>query len=142
MTTFRECVAEGMTLPTSLINTLMYLACGGEQWERHVRGLPLLTAAEMEAQQAAAGGGEGGEGGEGAAAGGEEAGEQKQEQQQQQQRKEKPNRVHVDPPSSPPTREELMEAMEELWSYVQVRICTDAVLGRSTQLRVQGRPGG
>ncbi|GLC37152.1 hypothetical protein PLESTB_000985800 [Pleodorina starrii] len=126
MKLFGELVAEGGSLQTPIINSLMYLACGAEQWERYVRGLPLLSLAEAApaalavaatGARAGAATGEGGDGGGGGEA--EMAEAQEATQQQQQQRKGKPAKPLTPlPEGPPPPREELLAAMDELWSYM------------------------
>ncbi|GIL84255.1 hypothetical protein Vretimale_15878 [Volvox reticuliferus] len=114
---FRDLLEENVKMDTSLLNSLMYLACGAEQWERYARGLPLLTAAEAAAEATEADGRPGD-----AEADGDE-GQQQQRPGGQQQQKQRPGRPVMpevpEPEGPPPTREELVAAVDELWSYMK-----------------------
>ncbi|GLI66200.1 hypothetical protein VaNZ11_009899 [Volvox africanus] len=120
MNLFREVMEEDVKMDTSLLNSLMYLACGAEQWERYARGLPLLTAAEVAAAAAAEATGMETSSGD-AEAGGEE-GQRQQRPGTQQQNKHRPGKSGVpevpEPEGPPPTREELVAAVDELWSHM------------------------
>lgn len=147
----REAVAEGTTggprvLSLSALNSLMFVACGGEQWERVARGLPMLPppvqpAAEAPAAtfgaveqgaeaSAAANDSKGADAdaaaplslGEGAQLG-DEAG------------------VAAAAAGPRPTREQLVEAACELWAHMQVRGCRGWRRDKDQSLAVMGRAG-
>ncbi|KAG2439819.1 hypothetical protein HYH02_010453 [Chlamydomonas schloesseri] len=141
MATFRDIRAAGGSLPVSVMNSLLFLACGCEQWERYARGLTPLPptalptdardqeqgqgqgqpAAAAAAAAGAAGAGEGAEGANGAAgsaAAEAEAGGKKGGKGQAQARRKAANAVPP-PEGPPPSKEELLAAVDELWGAMQ-----------------------
>lgn len=42
MAAFKEVPATGGTLNIQVYNTLLFLTCGGDQWENYARGKPIV----------------------------------------------------------------------------------------------------
>ena len=125
MATFREILAAGGSVPVSVMNSLLFLACGCEQWERYARGLPPLppTALPVDArdQDPPAAAAAAGAAAAAAAAEVEDGGKKSKEQQGQGQgqgHQGKRRNVNAVPPPEgpPPSKEELLAAVEELWA--------------------------
>ncbi|KAG2423996.1 hypothetical protein HXX76_014822 [Chlamydomonas incerta] len=113
MATFREIAGAGGCLPVSVMNSLLFLACGCEQWERYARGLPPLPPAPPAADDQASGAERAPEAAGAAAAEAEDGGKKGKAQAAAKRR----NLNAVPPPEGPPpSKEELLAAVEELWA--------------------------
>ncbi|KAG2498420.1 hypothetical protein HYH03_003678 [Edaphochlamys debaryana] len=125
MTTFREMVADGLSVPTGVINNLLYLAAGSEQWERYARGQPPLPPPEVPAEAPQ-----------------EEPEQPAEAGKKQKGGKRKPPQVPA-PTGPPPSREELVAAVDELWAHMGAKgLQPDAgtYLGLARREALRGNP--